>query len=70
MEVSAGLWRACIGRFHASSKCCFLSFYILVFNLILPCDDFEENARPKTKPNDNLSECHWNVNGMPSHNFL
>ena len=31
--------------------------------------DIEENPGPKTKPNDNLSVCHRNVNSVPSHNF-
>ena len=48
----------------------FFGFYIMVFiNLILLCGDIEENPGPKTKPNDNLSVCHWNVNSIPSHNF-
>ena len=48
----------------------FLGFYILVFiNLILLFGDIEEDPIPKTKPNDNLSVCHWNVNSIPSHNF-
>ena len=48
----------------------FFGFYIMVFiNLILLCGDIEENSGPKTKPNDNLSVCHWNVNSIPSHNF-
>ena len=52
------------------SKYSFFGFYILVFtNLILLCGDIEENLGPKTKPNDNLSVCHWNVNSIPSHNF-
>ena len=89
MGVSIGLWRASIGRFHASLKtyseskrklspqlftfyvslmgylvsianqCLnskyFFGFYIMVFiNLILLCGDIEQNARPKTKQNDNL----------------
>ena len=33
------------------------------------CEDIEENQGPKTKPNDNRSVCHWNVNSIPSHNF-
>ena len=53
-----------------NSKYSFLGFYIMVFiNLILLCGDIEENPGPKTKPNDNLSVCHWNVNSIPSHNF-
>ena len=53
-----------------NSKYLFFGFYIMVFiNLILLCGDIEENPRPKTKPNDNLSVCHWNVNSIPSHNF-
>ena len=53
-----------------NSKYSFFSFYILVFiNLILLCWDIEENPGPKTKPNDNLSVYHWNVNSIPSHNF-
>ena len=103
--VSVGLWRASIGRFHASykayyeskkklspqfstfyaslqeylvnianqclnSKYYFFGFYILVFiNFILLCGDIEKNLGPKTKPNDNLSVCYWNVNSIPSHNF-
>ena len=48
----------------------FFGFYIMVFiNLILLCGDIEEISGPKTKPNDNLSVCHWNVNSIPSHNF-
>ena len=104
MGVSIGLWRASIGRFHASLKtyseskrklspqlftfyvslmgylvsianqCLnskyFFGFYIMVFiNLILLCGDIEENPGPKTKPDGNLSVCHWNVNSIPSHNF-
>ena len=47
----------------------FFDFYSLVFiNLILLCDDIGENAGPKTKPNDNLSVFHWNVNSISSHN--
>ena len=105
MGVSIGLWRASIGRFHASlktyseskrklspqlftfyvslmgylvsianqclnSKYYFFGFYIMVFiNLILLCGDIEENPGPKTKPDGNLSVCHWNVNSIPSHNF-
>ena len=53
-----------------SSKYSFFGFYIMVFsNLILLCGDIEENPGPKTKPNDNLSVCHWNENSIPSHNF-
>ena len=105
MGVSIGLWRASIGRFHASYKSyyegkrklsrqfftfyaslmeylvnivnqclnpkhAFFGFYIMVFiNLILLCGDIEENPGPKTKPDGNLSVCHWNVNSIPSHNF-
>ena len=48
----------------------FFGFYIMVFiKLILLCGDIEENPDPKTKPNDNCSLCHWNVNIIPSHNF-
>ena len=48
----------------------FFGFNILVFiNLILLCGDIEENPGPKTKPNGNLSLCHWNLNSIPSHNF-
>ena len=42
---------------------------MIFINLILVCGDIEENQGPKTKPNDNLSVCHWNVNSNPSHNF-
>ena len=54
-----------------SSKYAFFGLnYIMIFiNLILVCGDIEENQGPKTKPNDNLSVCHWNVNSNPSHNF-
>ena len=105
MGVSIGLWRASIGRFHASYKSyyegkrklsrqfftfyaslmeylvnivnqclnpkhAFFGFYIMVFiNLILLCRDIEENQGPKTKPNDNLYVCHWDVNSISSHNF-
>ena len=48
---------------------CF-GFHIMVFiNLILLCGNIEENPGPKTKPNDNLFVCHWDVNSIPSHNF-
>ena len=48
----------------------FFGFYIMIFiNLILLCGDIEENPGPKTKPDGNLSVCHWNVNSIPSHNF-
>ena len=48
----------------------FFIFNILIFvNLILLCGDIEENLGPKTKSNDNLSVCHWNINSIPSHNF-
>ena len=40
---------------------------MIFINLILLCGNIEENPEPKTKPNDNLSVCHWNV--IPSHNF-
>ena len=105
MGVSISLWRASIGRFHASyksyyegnsklspqfftfytslmaylvnisnqcfnSKYSFFGFYIPVFiNLILLSGDIKKNLEPKTKPNDNLSVCHWNVNSIPSHDF-
>ena len=53
-----------------NSKYSFFGFYIMVFiNLILLCLNIEEAPRPTTKPNDNLSVCHWNVNSIPSHNF-
>ena len=53
-----------------SLKYYIFGFYILVFiNLILMCGDVEENLGPKSKPNDNLSVCQWNVNSIPSHNF-
>ena len=53
-----------------NSKYSFFGFYIMVFiNLILLCGNIEEEPRPTTKPNDNLSVCHWNVNSIPSHNF-
>ena len=53
-----------------NSKYSFLDFYIMIFiNLILLCGNIEENPGPKTKPNDNLSLCHWNVNNIPSHYF-
>ena len=53
-----------------NSKYYFFGFYIMVFiNLILLCGDIEENPGPKTKPDGNLSVCHWNVNSIPSHNF-
>ena len=42
---------------------------MVFFKLILPCGDIEENPGPKTKPKDNLSVCHWNVNIIPSYNF-
>ena len=52
-----------------NSKYSFFGFYIIVFiNLILLCGDIEENLVPKTKPNDNLSVCHWK-NSIPSYNF-
>ena len=37
--------------------------------MILLCGGIEENPGPTTNPNDNLSLCHRNVNGIPSHNF-
>ena len=37
--------------------------------MILLCGDIEENLGPKTKPNDSLSVCYWDVNSNPSHNF-
>ena len=53
-----------------NSKYSFFGFCIMVFiNLILLFGDIEENPGPKTKPNDNLSVCYWNVNSIPSHNF-
>ena len=53
-----------------NSKYSFFGFYTMVFiNFILLCGDIEENTGSKTKPNDNLSVCHWNVNSIPSHNF-
>ena len=53
-----------------NSKYSFFGFYILVFiDLILLCGNVKKNQRPKTKPNDNLSLCHWNVNSIPSYNF-
>ena len=59
-----------IANQYLNSKYPFFGFYIMVFiNLILLCGDIEENPRPKTKPNDNLSVCHWKVNSIPSHNF-
>ena len=42
---------------------------MVFINLILLCGDIEENPGPKTKPDGNLSVCHWNVNSIPSHNF-
>ena len=30
---------------------------------------YRENPGPKTKPNGNLSVCHWNVNIIPFYNF-
>ena len=51
-----------------SLKYSFFGFNILVFiNLILLCGDIEENPEPKTKPNDNLSVCYWDVKVIPSH---
>ena len=48
----------------------FFGFYIMaVINLTLLCGDIEENPGPITKPNNNLSVCHWNVNSIPSHTF-
>ena len=38
-------------------------------NLLLQCGDIEENSGLKTKPNDNLFVCHWNVNSITSYNF-
>ena len=59
-----------IANQYLSSKYPFFGFYIMVFiNLILLCGDIEENPGPKTKPDGNLSVCHWNVNSIPSHNF-
>ena len=53
-----------------NSKYSFFCFYVFLFiNLILLCGNIEENSGPETKPNDNLSVCHWNVNSIPSHNF-
>ena len=53
-----------------NSKYYFLGFCIMIFiNLILLCGNIEENPGPKTKPNNNLSLCHWNVNSIPSHYF-
>ena len=53
-----------------SLKYSFFGFYILVFlNLIRLCGDIEENAGPKTKPNNNLSVCQWNVNSILSQDF-
>ena len=52
-----------------NSKYSFFGFYIMVFiNLILLSEDIEKNPEPTTKPNDNLSVCHWNVNSILSHN--
>ena len=42
---------------------------MVFINLILLCGNIEENTGRKTKPNDNFSVCHWNVNSIPSHNF-
>ena len=42
---------------------------MVFINLILLCGDIEEKPEPKTKSNDNLSVCYWNVNSIPSHNF-
>ena len=59
-----------IANQRLGSKYSFFGFYILVFiNLILLRGDIEENAGAKTKPKDNLSACHWNVNSILSHNF-
>ena len=53
-----------------NSKYSVFGFYIMIFiNMILLCKDIEGNSGPKTKPNDNLSVCHWNINSIPSHNF-
>ena len=53
-----------------NSKYSFFGFYIMVFiNMVLLCGDIEENPGPTTKPNYNLSVCHWNVNSIPFHNF-
>ena len=51
------------------SKYSFFGFSIMVFiNLILLSEDIDKNPEPKTKPNDNLSVWHWNVNSIISHN--
>ena len=51
-------------------KYSFFGFYIMAFNnLILLCGVIEENPGPKTKPNNNLSVCHQNINNIPSNNF-
>ena len=54
----------------SESKDSFFGFNILVFmSLILLCGDIKEYPGLKIKPNDNLSVCKWNVNGILSHNF-
>ena len=48
-----------------NSKYSVFGFCSMVFiNLILLCGDVEENQGPKTKPNDNFSVCHWNLNSI------
>ena len=42
---------------------------MIFINLILLCGGIEQNPGPKTKPNDNLSVSHWNVNSIPSNSF-
>ena len=43
------------------------TYFILFFHLLLKCGDIETNPGPENS--NNLSICHWNLNGIDAHNY-
>ena len=54
---------------------CYFFFQICIFlpfirHQLIVCGDIESNPGPVNFPNQNLTICHWNLNGIAAHNFV
>ena len=60
--------RNILQRYFFFFQVCFYLPYLRQY--LLTCGDIESNPGPGNNSAQNLTICHWNLNGITSHNFL
>ena len=71
IDNSKIITRICLNivqRYFFFFQVCFFLPYLRQY--LLTCGDIESNPGPGKDPAQHLTICHWNLNGIASHNFI